>query len=149
MIPIAVRPIAMPISTRRRTGSWIAWRAGEAGCSRSAVKKHAEIMKIPTPAASIKYSGQWVFSASAHPEEVSAVMDAPPNSSLIFVLHAAGRDNTGTGKMVPVRAPHFCPRGDVSSSSQTASREEGAIQQELGCSQRPPGADHRDQRAEK
>src|SRR5882724_13090111 len=58
MIDIAVTAIASPISAFLTNGSGISLRTGEAGCSIKAVKTHAEIMKIPSSAPSIKYSGQ-------------------------------------------------------------------------------------------
>src|SRR3989304_10458489 len=65
MIPVAVSPIAVPIRTRRRKGSAMAWWAGEPGYSRIVPKMPAEIMKMPSPAASITYSGQWRLKASS------------------------------------------------------------------------------------
>src|SRR5213596_498082 len=58
MIVIAVRPIARPAKNRSRKGSAIRRRTGESGCSSSIPKRHAEIMKIPSAAASMRYSGQ-------------------------------------------------------------------------------------------
>src|ERR671933_445208 len=58
MIAIAVPPIAAPISTRRKTGLGVATTTGDCGWKSSTPKAHAEIMKKPRPAASIRYSGQ-------------------------------------------------------------------------------------------
>src|SRR5437868_10803000 len=58
MIATAVDPIARPIRTRRTKEFGNAWRTGEAGCSSSATKRQAEIMKRASSAASIRYSGQ-------------------------------------------------------------------------------------------
>src|SRR5436305_12638255 len=57
-MPTAVSPMAVPISTRRRSSLAIAARSGEVGCSSKTPKAHAEIMKAPSPAASMQYSGQ-------------------------------------------------------------------------------------------
>src|SRR6516165_6755782 len=58
---MAVAPIARPISTRRTNGSGIADRSDNAGCSSRIVNAHAEIMKVPRSAASIRYSGKWLI----------------------------------------------------------------------------------------
>src|SRR6266436_5516468 len=58
MIDIAVTAMASPIRALLMNGSGISLRTGEAGYSIKAVKTHAEIMKIPSSAPSIKYSGQ-------------------------------------------------------------------------------------------
>src|SRR6266852_4295879 len=58
MIDIAVTAMVSPIRALLMSGSGISLRTGEAGCSIKAVKTHAEIMKIPSSAPSIKYSGQ-------------------------------------------------------------------------------------------
>src|SRR6185436_6812372 len=63
MMPIAVRPIARPLSARRTKSFGMAWRTGEFGYSSSAVNRPAEIMKVPRQAASIRYSGQCCCSA--------------------------------------------------------------------------------------
>src|SRR6185369_13911299 len=59
MIPSAVRPIAKPIKDRRsiETASKD-WWTGELGCSNSTTKAHAETIKVPKAAASMRYSGQ-------------------------------------------------------------------------------------------
>src|SRR5438876_12393498 len=64
MIQTAVRPIAMPVSTRRNRGSPTLCRTGDAGCQRKTVNAQAESMKAPNSAASIRYSGQCLFSVS-------------------------------------------------------------------------------------
>src|SRR6266496_1834571 len=58
MMATAVVPIAIPIRTRLRKGSGSACRTGESGCSSNATNKQAEIMKRPSSAPSIRYSGQ-------------------------------------------------------------------------------------------
>jgi hypothetical protein len=63
MIDTAVSAMANPISAFLTKEFGISLSAGEAGCSRRAVKKQAEIMKIPSSAPSIKYSGQCRASA--------------------------------------------------------------------------------------
>src|SRR6266404_271535 len=68
MIDIAVTAIASPISAFLTNGSGISLRTGEAGCSIKAVKTHAEIMKIPSSAPSIKYSGQCRVRAKPAPQ---------------------------------------------------------------------------------
>src|SRR5919106_21852 len=57
MMAAAVRPIAMPIATRRATSDGIAARTGDDGCSRAAVTVKAESMNAASPAPSITYSG--------------------------------------------------------------------------------------------
>src|SRR6266567_9578053 len=64
MIAIAVRPIATPIKTRRRSGLAIARCSGELGCSKSITNTPALTMNTPSPAASIRYSGQCWQSAA-------------------------------------------------------------------------------------
>ena len=60
MIPIAVSPIARPIKARRSIEvASKDWWTGELGCSNSTTKAHAETIKVPKAAASMKYSGQW------------------------------------------------------------------------------------------
>src|SRR5688572_10784549 len=58
MRPMAVSPIAMPISARRASSSGIAETAGDAGCESSVPAPHATSMKTASPTASIAYSGQ-------------------------------------------------------------------------------------------
>src|SRR6266581_3288788 len=64
MIATAVMPIATPIKTRRRSGLAIARCSGEPGCSKSIKNTPALTMNTPSPAASIKYSGQCWKSAA-------------------------------------------------------------------------------------
>src|SRR5438045_3182392 len=59
MIAMAVAPIEQPISARRIVESGIIVWTGEVGYSRSAVNRQAEIMKTPSSAPSMKYSGKW------------------------------------------------------------------------------------------
>src|SRR5262249_12361950 len=49
---------------RRRKSLGSAWRTGEAGCSSTTVNAQAETMKRASSEASIRYSGQWLRSAS-------------------------------------------------------------------------------------
>src|SRR6266704_121438 len=58
---IAVRPMARPMSARRSRGPSTA--PGAAGWKRTIAKPDAEIMNRPRPQASIRYSGQWRFTA--------------------------------------------------------------------------------------
>src|SRR5712692_4262049 len=58
MMDTAVSAMAKPMSVFLTNASGINRRAGDAGCSSKAVKTHAEIMKIPSSALSIRYSGQ-------------------------------------------------------------------------------------------
>src|SRR5439155_17991732 len=58
MSAMAVRPIATPIKARRRSGLAIAWCSGAPGCSNSITQIPATPMNTPSPAASIRYSGQ-------------------------------------------------------------------------------------------
>ena len=67
MIPTAVSPIAMPPRICRTSGLGTAWYIAEAGCPNRTPKTQAETMNIPSAAASIRYSGQWVRRASATP----------------------------------------------------------------------------------
>src|SRR4051812_5701964 len=78
MMAIAVAPIEIPIRTRRTTPLEIAMRTGEPGCSRSTVTKHAEIMKRPNSAASIRYSGQCAVIASINPEDFAGLIRVRP-----------------------------------------------------------------------
>src|SRR6266849_447681 len=64
MSAMAVRPIATPIKARRRSGLAIAWCSGDPGCSSSITQSPATTMNTPSPAASIRYSGQCWCSAS-------------------------------------------------------------------------------------
>src|SRR5436309_2802350 len=59
MMATAVAPITTPIKARRRNGSGMDARTGEAGCSSRALKSTAETMNRPSSAPSIRYSGQW------------------------------------------------------------------------------------------
>src|SRR6266852_1330914 len=63
MIDMAVRAMANPMSAFLTKALGISLWTGEAGYSSKAVKTHAEIMKIPSSAPSIKYSGQCRASA--------------------------------------------------------------------------------------
>ena len=76
MIDIAVTAMASPISAFLTNGSGISLRTGEAGCSIKAVKTHAEIMKIPSSAPSIKYSGQCRARAKPAPRVSDAALSA-------------------------------------------------------------------------
>ena len=65
MIPIAVSPIAKPIKDRRSMEAPSNdWWTGELGCSNSTTKAHAETIKVPKAAASMRYSGQCRENAS-------------------------------------------------------------------------------------
>src|SRR2546425_1081825 len=64
MMATAVAPITTPIKARRRNGSGINARTGEAGGSSRGVKSTAETINSPTASPSIRYSGQWRLSAS-------------------------------------------------------------------------------------
>src|SRR5215510_12028158 len=66
MMPIAVRPMAIPISTRRKPGSGKKSCRGDFGYSNRVVTTAAETMKSPRPAASIRYSGQCWRRPSTH-----------------------------------------------------------------------------------
>jgi len=59
----AVDPIATPMSTRRAKGSAIARCTGDCGHSSNVPNRPAETMNSPSPAASMRYSGQCVRSA--------------------------------------------------------------------------------------
>src|SRR6516164_396466 len=62
MIAIAVRPIAMPTTPRRISG--LATARIVPGALTSITQMPATIMNAPSPAASIRYSGQWLPSAA-------------------------------------------------------------------------------------
>src|ERR1051325_9323092 len=62
MSAIAVRPIATPTRARRMSGLAMAWSTP--GALTSITQTPAMIMKAPSPAASIRYSGQWLLSAA-------------------------------------------------------------------------------------
>src|SRR6516225_10312623 len=62
MIAIAVRPIAMPTTPRRISG--LATARIVPGALTSITQIPATIMNAPSPAASIRYSGQWLPSAA-------------------------------------------------------------------------------------
>lgn len=65
MIPIAVSPIAKPIKARRSIEAASKdWWTVELGCSNSTTKAHAETIKVPKAAASMRYSGQCWENAS-------------------------------------------------------------------------------------
>src|SRR5262249_44369759 len=51
--------------TRRRSVVGIICWTRDAGCSSKTTNTQAEIMKSPSSAPSIRYSGQWVLSASS------------------------------------------------------------------------------------
>ena len=57
-MPSAVRPMAIPMHPRRAESLAISADSGEAGAKSSVPKRLAEIMNIPSPQASIRYSGQ-------------------------------------------------------------------------------------------
>src|SRR6266446_113549 len=63
MIDTAVSAIANPMRAFLTNAFGISRRTGEPGYSSNAVKTHADIMKIPSSAPSIKYSGQCCASA--------------------------------------------------------------------------------------
>src|SRR6266478_1415958 len=64
MRPIAVRPIAIPASTRRTSGSGRAACTGDPGYSSSVATRPAQIMNVPSAQPSIRYSGQCRRNAS-------------------------------------------------------------------------------------
>src|SRR5262249_47256937 len=59
---IAVSPMAIPMRKRRASGP--SADPGHAGWNRTTAKPDAETMNRPSPPASIRYSGQWRFTAS-------------------------------------------------------------------------------------
>src|ERR1051325_6077765 len=72
---MALRPIAKSVRARRKKELGIACRKTEAGCCKSTVKLHAETMKRPRHAASIKYSGQWLFRNDSALGEATVVVN--------------------------------------------------------------------------
>src|SRR5262245_29961848 len=72
---MAVAAMASPVRARRRKGSGNRVRTGDAGCSRSTVKTQAEIMKTPSSAASIAYSGQCLAKVAAARRNVPGLND--------------------------------------------------------------------------
>src|SRR6516164_4457322 len=81
MIAIAVRPIASPISARRMSG--LATVRTAPGVSTSMTQIPAMTMNTPSPAASIKYSGQWLKSVER------ARLISAPRSEFGVERHAA------------------------------------------------------------
>src|SRR5438270_11242978 len=69
MIAIAVRPIATPTRARRISGLPMTRMAP--GALTSITQMPAIIMNTPSPAASIRYSGQWLLSVM-YPRLISA-----------------------------------------------------------------------------
>src|SRR6266849_5331952 len=91
IIDIAVTAMATPIRALLLNGSGISLRTGEAGCSIKAVKTHAEIMKIPSSAASIKYSGQCRARAKpAPPVSDAALLPAGKDAAILRCVASAG-----------------------------------------------------------
>src|SRR5919106_1008021 len=76
MMAIAVTPMIRPISARRSIGSGTPSASGEPGWNRSEPNRPAETMNRPSPAASIRYSGQWRRRASAGPAAGPAARSA-------------------------------------------------------------------------
>ena len=58
MMPTAVNPIARPIRARRSPALGMASRMEKSGFSSSVANTQAEIMNVPSPQLSIRYSGQ-------------------------------------------------------------------------------------------
>src|SRR5712692_5475171 len=86
MIATAVRPMVTPIKPRRRSGLAIAWWSGEPGCSSSITQIPATTMNTPSPAASIRYSGQCWRSAARAP---STLAISAPRREFGVERHAA------------------------------------------------------------
>src|ERR1051326_1001759 len=84
-----VSPMATPVMSRRVKGLGRTWRKGDAGCSRAAVTTQAEIINNASSADSIRYSVQWVFSASATDRRVClAGIDSPTNGDATIAASA-------------------------------------------------------------
>src|SRR5262245_42680151 len=90
---MAVRPIKTPMRARRTKPSSIACRTGELGCSSSVPNEQAEIMKAPSPAASIAYSGQCFFGREDMTSpRLRVALDEPDDVAIgIFDLLCAAR----------------------------------------------------------
>src|SRR5919106_4013890 len=98
-----------PMTARRVSSPGMASAAGEPGWKRSVPKSPAETMKRPSPAASMRYSGQWCRSASAGPAARAArttsifpgaaVISAPGLEAWIE-RHAAIDEDAGAGDVV-------------------------------------------------
>src|SRR6516162_4946645 len=106
MIAIAVRPIATPTIARRISG--LATARIAPGALTSITHVPATIMNAPSPAASIRYSGQWLLSA-ARTSHISA-----PRGEAGVERHAAIDEQGDAVDIVAVVGgePH-CGTGDV------------------------------------
>ena len=65
MIETAVSPIASPAMRRRQTSLGTAATTGDAGCPNTTPNRHADIMKVPNSAPSMRYSRQCFAIAEA------------------------------------------------------------------------------------
>src|SRR5215831_5530483 len=109
MSAMAVRPIATPIKARRRLGLAIASCSGAPGCSDSITQIPAITMNTPSPAASIRYSGQcWRSAAPAavisaprceFGREGHAAVDKQGNSVNVVAL-VGGKPHGGAGDVI-------------------------------------------------
>src|SRR5512146_35376 len=104
----------MPIRIRRSRGSGTAACSGECGCSRAVVATEAETMKRPSPAASIKYSGQWVRIASTGDRMGERPSPAASEGARRRLAHLSGGDGvTDSDRVLPAIAcsdPDFLRR---------------------------------------
>src|SRR5581483_3977880 len=112
MMAISVPAMAKPNITRRIVGVAIAFTTGDAGSSSSAPKAQAENMNRPSPAASIRYSGQCARSAAVDP------VRAEP----LRALFAEGEEDApGTTALVGGAPRRFSVRLTAGAGSMTAS----------------------------
>src|SRR5215470_17192410 len=86
MSAIAVPAMASPVRARRKNGSGNRARTGEPGCSRSTMKKQAEIIKIPSSAASMAYSGQCLAKVAAASVNGEAALSEICGEVISFML---------------------------------------------------------------
>src|SRR3954452_18208893 len=100
---IAVSPIATPISARRRSGFCTALATG--GALISITHNPAAIMKAPSPAISIRYSGQCArraARAAAHPDPGITPETAPDMSAGISLGMSAPGGEFGVQRHAPI-----------------------------------------------
>src|SRR5216683_5547134 len=91
MIDTAVSAIANPMKAFLTNAFGISRRTGEPGYSSNAVKTHAEIMKIPSSAPSIKYSGQCRARAKPAPRVSDAALSpAGKDAAMLRCVAGAG-----------------------------------------------------------
>src|SRR6516164_7446293 len=131
MIAIAVRPIAMPTTARRISG--LATARIVPGALTSITQIPATIMNAPSPAASIRYSGQWLPSA-ARAWPISA-----PRCEFGVERHAAiDEQGDAVDVVAVVRCEPHCGTRDVFGLADTLVRDEASAPHTPPASTRQP-----------